>query len=88
MEYYSGIKRNTFESAQMRRMNLQPITQGSKSERERQTPRMNAYSWNLEDSTDDPTGVVAKETDILRHSGGRRGSDDMRKQHGNIHHHM
>ena len=33
MEYYSAIKRNTFESVLMRWMNLEPII--SKSERER-----------------------------------------------------
>ena len=35
MEYYSAIKRNAFESALMRWVNLEPIIQGSKSERER-----------------------------------------------------
>ena len=34
MDYYSAIKRNAFESALMRWMNLEPIIQ-SKSERER-----------------------------------------------------
>ena len=36
IEYYSAIKRNTFESVLMRWMNLEPIIQsGVKSERER-----------------------------------------------------
>ena len=36
MEYYSAIKRNTFESVLMRWMNLEPTnTEQSKSERER-----------------------------------------------------
>ena len=35
MEYYSGIKRNKFESVQMRWMNLQPITQGEVSQKEK-----------------------------------------------------
>ena len=36
MEYYSAIKRNTFESVLMRWVNLEPIIQSvSKSERER-----------------------------------------------------
>ena len=35
MGYDSAIKRNAFESALMRWVNLEPIIQGSKSERER-----------------------------------------------------
>ena len=35
MDYYSGIKQNTSESVLMRWMNLQPITERSKSEKER-----------------------------------------------------
>ena len=31
VEYYSAIKRNTFESALMRRMNLEPIIQSEVS---------------------------------------------------------
>ena len=33
MEYYSAIKRNTFESVLMRRMNLEPITQSEVSQK-------------------------------------------------------
>ena len=33
MEYYSAIKRNTFESVLMRWMNLEPITQSEVSQR-------------------------------------------------------
>ena len=35
MEYYSGIKRNTFESVLMRWMNLEPIIQGEVSQKEK-----------------------------------------------------
>ena len=35
MEYYSAIKRNTFESVLMRRMNLEPIIQNEVSQKER-----------------------------------------------------
>ena len=48
MKYYSTIKRNTFESVLMRWMKLEPITEWSKSERERQVLYINAYLWNLE----------------------------------------
>ena len=35
MEYYSAIKRNTFESVLMRWMNLQPILQSEVSQKEK-----------------------------------------------------
>ena len=35
MEYYSAIKRNTFESVPMRWMNLEPITQSEVSQKEK-----------------------------------------------------
>ena len=43
LEDYSAIKRNTFESVLMRWMNLEPITEWSKSERERQILYIHAY---------------------------------------------
>ena len=46
-EYYSAIKRNTFESVLMRWMSLESIIQ-SKSEREKQISYINTYIWNLE----------------------------------------
>ena len=47
MEYYSAIKKNTFESVLMRWMKLEPIIQ-SESKPERKTPIQytNAYIWN------------------------------------------
>ena len=35
MEYYSAIKRNTFESVLMRWMNLEPIIQSEVSQKEK-----------------------------------------------------
>ena len=35
MEYYSSIKRNTFESVLMRRMNLEPVIQSDVSQKEK-----------------------------------------------------
>ena len=35
MEYYSAIKRNAFESVLMRWMNVEPITQGEVSQKEK-----------------------------------------------------
>ena len=48
MEYYSPVKRNTFESVLMRWMNLEPIIEWSESERERQILYINTYTWNLD----------------------------------------
>ena len=35
MEYYSAIKRNTFESVLIRQMNLEPIIQSEVSQKEK-----------------------------------------------------
>ena len=48
VEYDSAIKTNTSESVLMRWMNLEPITEWSKSEREKQVSYTNMYIWNLE----------------------------------------
>ena len=50
MEYYSAIKKNTFESVLMRWMKLEPIIQSECSKPERKTPIQytNVYIWNLE----------------------------------------
>ena len=45
MEYYSAIKRNTFESVQW--MNLEPIIQSEVSQKEREISYANAYIWNI-----------------------------------------
>ena len=46
MEYYSAMKRNTFESVLMKWMSLEPIIQSEV--RKRQISRINAYIGNLE----------------------------------------
>ena len=48
MEYYSAIKRNTFESVLMRWMNLEPIIQSEVSQKEKDKYHSNTYIWNLE----------------------------------------
>ena len=48
MEYYSTIKKNTFDSVLIRQMNLKPIIQSEMSEREKQILYINEYIWNLE----------------------------------------
>ena len=49
MEYYSAIKKNTFESVLMRWIKLEPIIQSEVSQKDK-TPIQytNAYIWNLE----------------------------------------
>ena len=49
MEYYSAIKKNTFESVLMRWMKLEPIIQSEVSQK-KNTPIQytNTYIWNLE----------------------------------------
>ena len=48
MEYYSAIKKNTFESVLMRWMNLEPIIQREVSEKGKKQIYINTYIWNLE----------------------------------------
>ena len=47
LEYYSALKKSTFESVLMRWMNLEPIVE-SESEREKQILHIKACVWNLE----------------------------------------
>ena len=47
MEYYSAIKKNTYESVLMRWMKLEPIIQSEISQKEKHQ-YINAYIWNLE----------------------------------------
>ena len=51
MEYYSAIKKNTFESVLKNWMKLEPIIQSEVSqEKKKKTPIQytNTYIWNLE----------------------------------------
>ena len=48
VEYYSAIKRNTFESVLIRQTNLEPIIQSEVSQKEKKVSYTDAYVWNLE----------------------------------------
>ena len=48
VEYYSAIKRNTFESVLMRWMYLEPIIQSEVSQKEKDKYHILTYIWNLE----------------------------------------
>ena len=47
MEYYSSIKRNTFESVLMRWMNLQPIVQSEVSQKEKEKYHILMYIYGI-----------------------------------------
>ena len=47
MEYYSAIKRNTFESVLMRRMNLEPIIQSEVSQKEKEKYRIITLMYGI-----------------------------------------
>ena len=48
MEYYSAIKRNTFESVLMRRMNLEPIIQSEVSQKEKDKYRILTHIYRIQ----------------------------------------
>ena len=48
MEYYSAIKKNTFESIQMRWMKLEPIIQSEVIQKEKHQYSILTHIWNLE----------------------------------------
>ena len=48
MDYYSAVKKNTFESVLMRWMKLEPIIQSEVSQKEKHQYSILAYIWNLE----------------------------------------
>ena len=47
MEYYSAIKRNTFESVLMRCMNLEPIIQNEVSQKEKGKYRILTHIYGI-----------------------------------------
>ena len=67
MEYYSAIKRNTFDSVLMRWMNLEPITLSEISQKEKDKYHilMHIYALGLQkDGTDEIICRAAREKDI------------------------
>ena len=48
IEYYSGIKKNSFESVLMRWMKLEPIIQSEVSQKDKNHYSILTYIWNLE----------------------------------------
>ena len=67
MEYYSAIKKNTFESVLMRWMKLEPITQTEVSQKEKHQYSILMHIYGIQkDGNDNPTCKKAKETQMYK----------------------
>ena len=67
MEYYSAVKKNTFESVLMRWMKLEPIIQSEVSQKEKHQYSVLMHIYGIwKDGNDDPICKTAKETQIYR----------------------
>ena len=65
MEYYSAIKKNTFESIQMRWMKLEPIIQSEVSQKEKHQYSILMHIYGIQkDGNDHPVCETAKETQM------------------------
>ena len=54
MEYYSAIKRNEMEVFAVRWMDLETVIQSEVSQKEKQIPYANTYTWNLREKKKRP----------------------------------
>ena len=67
MEYYSAIKKNTFESFLMRWMKLKPIIQSEVSQKEKHQYSILTHIYGIQkNGNDDPLCETAKETQMCR----------------------
>ena len=67
MEYYSAIKKNTFESVLIRWMKLEPIVQSEVSKKEKHQYSTLIHIYGIyKDGNSDPMCKTAKETQIQR----------------------
>ena len=65
MEYYSAIKKNTFESVLMRWMKLEPIIQSEVSQKEKQQYSILTHIYGIQkDGNNNPVCETAKETQM------------------------
>ena len=65
MEYYSAIKKNTFESVLMRWMKLEPILLSEVSQKEKYQYNIIMHICGIEkDGNDDPICETTKETQM------------------------
>ena len=67
MEYYSAIKKNTFESVLMRWMKLEPIIQSEVSQKEKHQYSILTHIYGIyKDGNNNPVYKTAKETLMYR----------------------
>ena len=67
MEYYSAIKKNTFESVLMRWVKLESIIQSEVSQKKKYQYSVLTHIYGIQkDGNDDPIRKTAKETQIKR----------------------
>ena len=67
MEYYSAIKKNSFESVLMRWMKLKPIIQGEVSQKDRDHYSVLTHIYGIwRDVDDSPMCKTEKETQMYR----------------------
>ena len=67
MEYYSVIKKNTFESVLMRWMKLEPLIQSEVSQKEKHQYSILTHIYGVEkDGNVNPVCEAAKETQMYR----------------------
>ena len=65
MEYYSAIKKNSFESVLMRWMKLEPIIQNEASQKEKHQYSILMHIYGIyKDGNDNPVCKTAKETQM------------------------
>ena len=67
IEYYSAIKKNSFESVLMRWMKLKPIIQSEVSQKDKDQYSILTHIYRiLKDGNDNPICKTEKETQIYR----------------------
>ena len=67
MEYYSAIKKNSFESVLIRWMKLEPIIQSEVSQKEKHQYRILTHIYGIyKDGNDNPVCETAKEIEMYK----------------------
>ena len=65
MEYYSDVKKNSFESVLMRWMKLEPIIQSEVTQKEKHQYSILTHTYGIwEDGKDDPVCKTGKKTQM------------------------
>ena len=65
MEYYSAVKKNTFESVLLRWMKLEPIIQSEVSQKEKHQHSILTHIYGIQkDGNDNPVCDSKRDTDV------------------------